>query len=68
MVHREVLERFKHLFPQYEGYIKTWFPNGKDSVRLRQLNGQEFVFTFHSDKDWCFETLDSHLKHMKGGK
>lgn len=45
-----------------------WFPNGRNSIRIRQKNGQEFIFTYHSQKDWKFETITSFLNGMKGGK
>ena len=31
-------------------------------------NGQEFIFTYHNQKDWKFETITSFLNGMKGGK
>jgi hypothetical protein len=46
-----------------------WFQNGKNSLRIRQTNGQEFIFTFNSHKDWKFETIDMFYQDKtKGGK
>ncbi|MFA7097643.1 MAG: methionyl-tRNA synthetase [Gammaproteobacteria bacterium] len=70
MTHNKVFEWFNLYFPIYAGdKIDTWFPNGKNSLRVRQTNGQEFIFTFNGHKDWKFETIDSFIKHAtKGGK
>lgn len=69
MNHSEVMRWFERYFPEYAGErIDTWFQNGKDSIRIRQKNGQEFIFTYHSQKDWRFETITSFLNGMKGGK
>lgn len=38
------------------------------SIRIRQKNGQEFIFTYHSQKEWKLETITSFLNGMKGGK
>jgi len=70
MSHNEVYKWFELYFQLYAGdKVTTWFQNGKNSIRVRQTNGQEFVFTYNSKKDWRFETIDSYIKHvMKGGK
>lgn len=68
MAHTEVLKQFEKMFPVFAGIrIKCWFPNGKNSIRIRHNNGLEYVFTFHSITDWKLETQDSFLKTM-GGK
>ena len=69
MTQKEVYERFKLYLPQYAENIEAGFPNGKNSVRVRlRKPGQQFVFTCNGDQDWCFETVNSFLKRMKGGK
>ena len=69
MSHSEVMKWFENYFPDYSGdRIDVWFPNGRNSIRIRQKNGQEFIFTYHSQKDWRFETITSFLNGMKGGK
>ncbi len=42
MTHNEVYKRFELYFPQYAGADKVdvWFPNGKNSIRIRQKNKQ----------------------------
>ena len=49
-------------------WFEKYFPDGRNSIRIRQKNGQEFIFTYHSQKDWRFETITSFLNGMKGGK
>ena len=66
MSHNNVFEQFKFLLPQYIGYVDTWFPNGKNSIRVRRTHGYELVFTFNGIDDWCLETVDSFLNRMKG--
>lgn len=70
MSHNEVYKWFELYFPLYAGNenVAMWFANGKNSVRIRQKNGQEFIFTYNDKKDWRLETADSFLKQMKGGK
>ena len=62
MGHSDILKWFGLYFPDYVKHIQTWFPNGKNSIRIRQDNKQEFIFTFNTNIDWCFETVDNFLK------
>ena len=66
MSHEKVYEWFESYFPQYSKYVVEWFPNGRNSVRVRQSNGHDFIFTFYEHNDWCFETVDSFIKRLKG--
>lgn len=52
MSHSEVMKWFEYYFPDYAGErIDVFFPNGRNSIRIRQKNGQEFIFTYHSQKN-----------------
>lgn len=65
MTHDRIFKAFElYLKPVMECDFVMWFPNGRSSIRLRKKNGQEFVFTYHSPKDWRFETIDSFIKTM----
>lgn len=45
MSHSEVYKWFELYFPQYAGdKVESWFQNGKNSIRIRQKNHQEFIF------------------------
>ena len=48
--------------------VKEYFPNGKNSIRIRKTNGQEFIFSLREPKAWKFETIDQFLVDMKGEK
>lgn len=65
MSHNEIYQMFTLQFPDYaKDRVKEWFPNGRNSVRIRQKNEQEFVFTYLSKNDWRFETIDSYIKGL----
>lgn len=67
MTHAEVYEKFKMKFPEYAKHLEDWFPNGKNSVRVRLKSGSDFVFTYINEDDWCFESVVSHIRKMRGG-
>lgn len=67
MTHENVLMYFKTYFPNVSECIDEWFPNGKDSIRVRMSYGEDFIFTCHDKSDWCYETLDSYIRKMRGG-
>ncbi len=48
-------------------FIADWFPNGKNSIRVRIDGGSDFVFTYNNWTDWCYETVESHIRKMRGG-
>lgn len=65
MVHREVYFKFKSLFPSIDALVSEYFPNGKNSIRVRTKNHCDYVFTYNDADDWRFETVDSFIKTMK---
>lgn len=68
MMHQDIYKQFELCFPDYGKNIEMWFPNGRNSVRIRQVNKQEFIFTYNGQDDWKFETVKSFLDGMKGAK
>lgn len=70
MTHNEVFKWFELYFELFAGdRVAVWFPNGKNSIRVRQQNDAEFIFTFNDNRDWKFETVNSFTKQKtKGGK
>lgn len=68
MPHKELVEKFKHLLPNYAEYMVEWFPNGKNSIRIRHVYGRDYIFTYHAPHNWRFETVDCFVDDMKGEK
>lgn len=68
MIHSEVYGRYKECLPDRAAQTKEYFPNGRNSIRVRQNNEQEFIFTFIEPDSWKFETIDEFLAGMKGEK
>ena len=68
MQHVEVIDRLNKMFPNMTGHMKIWFPNGKNSIRVRRGDNKEFIFTYNNDEDWRLETTSSFLNNMKGAK
>ncbi len=64
MLDREILKIFNSYFPQHGGEnIDTWFLNGKNSIRIRNKNGKEFIFTFNNDNDWGFTSINNYYDY-----
>lgn len=68
MLHHNVLIKFNLYFPHITSDVETWFPNGRNSIRIRLHDLREFIFTYNDEKDWCFETKESFIKRLKGEK
>ena len=68
MTHSQVYGYFKECLPEQEKKVTEYFPNGKNSVRVRQTNGRDFIFSVESPKAWRFETGDIFISDMKGEK
>ena len=64
MEHSDVFAMFQSKFEHVD--VIHWFPNGKDSVRVRTIDDVDMVFTYHSASDWKLESIDSYLLSLKG--
>ena len=64
MTHKALFDIYKMLLGGFLGSVETWFPNGKNSIRVRLTTRQEVIFTYTNDKKWRIETIDMFL----GGK
>ena len=65
MLHDRIFDTFTKMFPNIAERIVKWLPNGKNSVRLRDSYGRDFVFTFNSEKEWRFETVKSFIDTIR---
>ena len=45
MIHTQVYGFFQTCLPDQAKEVKEYFPNGKNSIRIRKNNGQEFIFS-----------------------
>lgn len=66
MKHDVIFHLFRTCMPDQSRRIVQWFPNGLNSIRVRLTNKEEFIFTYNSEKEWCYETVDSYIVRMKG--
>lgn len=62
MTHKQVYEMFQRLHPLYASGNQTWYPNGRNSIRIQVLKEMCFIFTFHNNRKWAFETDESYNK------
>lgn len=68
MIHSQVYSFFKKCLPTQAKNTIEYFPNGRNSIRVRQADGQEFIFSSNAPKAWKFETINQFLADMKGEK
>ena len=66
MSHNDVLKYFKEISPLGDVRIETWYPNGKNSIRLRISEwNTELIFTYNSPRRWRIETVDFFVDNLK---
>ena len=66
MTHDIVFQHFRACLPRHASETIAWFPNGKNSIRVRYEDGRDFIFTFNNELDWCYETAEHFIKRLKG--
>ena len=64
MTRKDVFEAFKDIAHISDERIDTWFPNGRNSVRVRLKTKQELIFTYHTKNYWRLETKGAFLTDM----
>lgn len=66
MNHKEVYEQFTNLFPTLAGEkVAVWFTNGKNSIRIRETDGRELIFSIFGKNEWMMESLEHFMKRMR---
>lgn len=69
MNHNDIYEAYKNIMPIYEERTVIWFANGPHSIRVRLDSDEDYAFTYLTERNWKFETIDSFIDNMtKGGK
>lgn len=64
MRHADIKLLFDRMFDTRFGDVEAWFPNGKNSIRVRMKDRREFVFTYNSKNCWCLGTVDMFIDTM----
>jgi hypothetical protein len=68
MTHDNVYKQFKKLLPDYAKRTTVWFPNGLNSIRVRQMDDKDFIFSTEEKlQEFRFETKECFLERIKGG-
>jgi hypothetical protein len=66
MLHSELIKRYQGIFRYSAQDVDVWFPNGKDSIRVRlKKNREEQIFTYKDEKTWQLETVTNFLKNIR---
>lgn len=68
MVHSDIFKYFKDCLPACAEETDEYFPSGKNTIRVRQKNRQDFIFQYNGPKAWKFQTIDQFIADMKGDK
>lgn len=68
MLHGELYEKvFKALFPQYDDKVEEYYPNGRNSIRVRLTLGYDVIFSYDEEsynKYWTLEIVPSFIKRL----
>lgn len=64
MTHNSVYRRFKEILPDIAKDTVAWFGNGKDSIRVRLTDGEDYIFTLTGRDTWTYENLDSFIERL----
>lgn len=68
MLHGELYEKvFKPLFPQYDDKVEEYYPNGRNSIRVRLTLGYNVIFSYDEEsynKYWTLESVPSFIKRL----
>ena len=65
MGHEKIWNKFKECNGALEDIVTCWFPNGKNSIRVRLRESGDLIFTYISKKKWRLETVDSYLEENR---
>ena len=67
MTHTEIYAKLQIVFTDIYNVTEEWFPNGKNSIRLKLMSNEEMIFTYRGTNNWSLETVDSYLERLSKG-
>lgn len=66
MDHETIYSLFKLLFPELIKLGVEWFPNGLNSIRIRNVDETDMIFTYHCKEIWELESVKSYILKLNG--
>lgn len=66
MTHSEVYTNFESIFSNLARSVREWFPNGKNSIRIRCTNQKDYIFSIVDKENWKLETVPSFINSLEG--
>lgn len=57
MEHDKIFKRFSKCLPDYADSTKLYIKKKSNSIMLRMLNGEEYLFTITGKTTWSFEKV-----------
>lgn len=63
MTHRDILKHFVDIMKCENDTVKCWFPNDKNSIRVRMESGNELIFIYENETNWRLETVKMARKY-----
>ena len=61
---KTVLQIFTKILPEMAKQIDQHWPNGRNSVRIKLMNGSQVVFTILERDLWRLESLHSFIRSI----
>lgn len=57
MNHKRIYEYFSKNVPDYADRTKLYIKNKHNSIKLKLLNGEEYIFTINGKNNWKLERI-----------
>lgn len=72
MMHPDLLTKFLEITNFHKSYISAWFPNGRNSIRIRfgrtlttPHNEKSVIFTYIDGDNWIIESEKAFLDKLR---
>lgn len=56
-----IVKKFTEIIGIPEDNINRYYIKNKNTIRIFLTNGNEYIFTYVSNKKWRFETVESYF-------